>query len=191
MAKESMKARERKRAKIVAKYAEKRKALKEAGDYEVKLQVEDDEGVRSSSADSIMIKVIEKPQNSKPVAVISAPQIDSIHQSDSSIQFSAQGSFDPDDDKLLFTWSSSIDGKFYSETSNLFFKFSLSEGEHIITLTVSEVSDPYSFDLVSINITVTVPEESFGEMEPLLSSLGVIPAIIALILTTFLVRHRI
>ena len=33
MAKESMKARERKRAKIVAKYAEKRKALKEAGDY--------------------------------------------------------------------------------------------------------------------------------------------------------------
>lgn len=29
-----MKARERKRAKMVAKYAEKRKALKEAGDYE-------------------------------------------------------------------------------------------------------------------------------------------------------------
>ena len=34
MAKESMKARERKRAKMVAKYAEKRKALKEAGDYD-------------------------------------------------------------------------------------------------------------------------------------------------------------
>jgi len=34
MAKESMKAREVKRQKIVAKYAEKRKALKEAGDYE-------------------------------------------------------------------------------------------------------------------------------------------------------------
>ena len=34
MAKESMKAREVTRAKIVAKYAEKRKALKEAGDYE-------------------------------------------------------------------------------------------------------------------------------------------------------------
>tara|TARA_B100000795_G_scaffold10967_1_gene7683 strand:- start:501 stop:770 length:270 start_codon:yes stop_codon:yes gene_type:complete len=34
MAKESMKARERKRASIVAKYAEKRKALKEAGDYQ-------------------------------------------------------------------------------------------------------------------------------------------------------------
>ena len=33
MAKESMKARERKRANTVAKYAEKRKALKEAGDY--------------------------------------------------------------------------------------------------------------------------------------------------------------
>ncbi len=34
MAKESMKAREVKRRKIVAKYAERRKALKEAGDYE-------------------------------------------------------------------------------------------------------------------------------------------------------------
>ncbi len=34
MAKESMKAREVKRARLVAKYAEKRKALKEAGDYE-------------------------------------------------------------------------------------------------------------------------------------------------------------
>lgn len=34
MAKESMKARERKRAKMVAQYAEKRKALLEAGDYE-------------------------------------------------------------------------------------------------------------------------------------------------------------
>ena len=34
MAKESMKARERKRAATVAKYAEKRKALKAAGDFE-------------------------------------------------------------------------------------------------------------------------------------------------------------
>jgi small subunit ribosomal protein S14 len=34
MAKESMKARERKRAKMVAKYADKRAALKEAGDYQ-------------------------------------------------------------------------------------------------------------------------------------------------------------
>jgi small subunit ribosomal protein S14 len=34
MAKESMKAREVKRAKVVAKYAEKRAALKAAGDYE-------------------------------------------------------------------------------------------------------------------------------------------------------------
>ncbi len=34
MAKESMKARERKREKLVAKYAAKRQALKEAGDWE-------------------------------------------------------------------------------------------------------------------------------------------------------------
>ena len=34
MARESIKARERKREKLVARYAEKRKALKEAGDYD-------------------------------------------------------------------------------------------------------------------------------------------------------------
>ncbi len=34
MAKESMKAREVRRAKLVAKYAEKRKQLKDAGDYQ-------------------------------------------------------------------------------------------------------------------------------------------------------------
>jgi small subunit ribosomal protein S14 len=34
MAKESMKARERKRAKLVEKYEKKRAALKEAGDYQ-------------------------------------------------------------------------------------------------------------------------------------------------------------
>ncbi|GAB2950516.1 30S ribosomal protein S14 [Hymenobacter coalescens] len=34
MAKESIKARERKREALVARYAEKRKALKEAGDFE-------------------------------------------------------------------------------------------------------------------------------------------------------------
>jgi small subunit ribosomal protein S14 len=34
MAKESMKARERKRAKLVARYAEKRARLKEEGDYQ-------------------------------------------------------------------------------------------------------------------------------------------------------------
>lgn len=34
MAKESMKARERKRRRMVEKYADKRKALKEANDYE-------------------------------------------------------------------------------------------------------------------------------------------------------------
>jgi small subunit ribosomal protein S14 len=33
MAKESIKARERKKERLVAKYAEKRKALKEAGDF--------------------------------------------------------------------------------------------------------------------------------------------------------------
>ena len=160
----------------------------EAGEYEVKLQVEDDEGVRSSSADSIIIKVSEKSQNSKPVAVISSPQVDSVYQSNSNIPFSAQGSFDSDDDELLFTWSSSIDGQFY-ETSLLFFQFPLSEGVHIITLIVS---DTYlSSDSVSTQITVTVSDKSFDDQNPLLSSLGILPTTIVLVLVTFLTRRRI
>jgi len=39
MAKESVKARQRKRVKIVAQFAEKRKALKEAGDYKALAQL--------------------------------------------------------------------------------------------------------------------------------------------------------
>jgi PKD repeat protein len=160
----------------------------EAGEYEVKLQVEDDEGVRSSSADSLIIKVSEKPQNSKPVAVISSPQVDSVYQSNSNIPFSAQGSFDSDDDELLFTWSSSIDGQFY-ETSLLFFQFPLSEGVHIITLIVS---DTYlSSDSVSTQITVTVSDKSFDDQNPLLPSLGILPTTIILVLVTFLIRRRI
>jgi PKD repeat protein len=160
----------------------------EAGEYEVKLQVEDDEGIQSSSADSIMIKVIEKAQNSKPIAVISSPLMDSIYQSNSNIQFSAQGSFDSDGDELFFTWSSSIDGQFY-ETSLLFFQFPLSEGVHIITLTVS---DPYLLsDSVSTQITVTVSDDSFDEQDPILSSLGILPTTVILVLVTFFIRRRI
>ena len=159
-----------------------------AGEYEVNLLVEDDEGVRSSSSDSIIITVVDKPQNSKPIAVITSPQVDSIHQSTSNIQFSAQGSFDPDGDELQFTWSSSIDGLFY-ETSNIFFQFPLSEGVHIITLTVF---DSYLLsDSISTQITVTVSTDSFDEQDPLLSSLGIIPTTIILVFATFIVRRRI
>ena len=160
----------------------------EAGEYEVNLLVEDDEGVRSSSSDSIIITVVDKPQNGKPIAVIASPQVDSVHQSTSSIQFSAQGSFDPDGDELQFTWSSSIDGLFY-ETSNLFFQFPLSEGVHIITLTVF---DSYLLsDSISTQITVTVSTDSFDEQDPILSSLGIIPTTIILVFATFIVRRRI
>ena len=157
----------------------------EAGDYEVQLQVEDDEGVRSSSADSINIKVLDKAQNSKPVAVINSPQINSIFESKSNIQFSAQGSFDSDGDELFFTWSSSIDGQFY-ETSLLFFQLPLSEGVHVITLTVSDTS---LSDSVSTKITVTVSDESFEEQDPLLPSLSILTTIIVLAIVT-LSRRR-
>jgi hypothetical protein len=114
--------------------------------------------------------------------------MDSIYQSNSNIQFSAQGSFDSDGDELFFTWSSSIDGQFY-ETSLLFFQFPLSEGVHIITLTVS---DPYLLsDSVSTQITVTVSDDFFDEQDPILSSLGILPTTVILVLVTFFIRRRI
>ena len=77
-----------------------------AGEYEVTLNVEDDEGVRSSSGDSVIIVVEDKPYNNNPVAVISQPKrFGDDYYLDTPILFSAQGSSDSDGDSLTFEWT--------------------------------------------------------------------------------------
>jgi len=47
--------------------------FEEAGEYEVILNVEDDEGVRSSSGDMVTITVNEKVDNGNPVLDLTSP----------------------------------------------------------------------------------------------------------------------
>jgi PKD repeat protein len=73
--------------------------------------------------------------NLAPLAVIKTPVLDVRYIPDDYIPFSAIGSEDPEDDDLDFSWSSDIDGLF--ATTQVADK-RLSEGIHIVTLTVTD-----------------------------------------------------
>jgi len=128
----------------------------EPGEYTASLQVEDDEGVKSSSSDTITVMVVEKPVNNVPIAVINLPQTGSTYESNQIIQFSSQGSMDLDGDDLLFTWSSSLDGELYT-TPSFFAESFLTDGIHLITLIVSDSNG--GFDSVSVQITIRLTRE--------------------------------
>ncbi len=155
----------------------------EPGDYTVSLQVEDDEGVRSSSPDNINIKVIDLPENNNPVAVISSPQTGSTFDSGQLIQFSSQGSMDLDGDDLFFTWSSSIDGEIF-KSSSFFMEVVLTDGVHLITLDVQDSSGGH--DDVSVEITVVLITGS-SDNSPM-PSLGFIFVMSVITFTSFLRR---
>ena len=141
----------------------------EAGEYEITLNVEDDEGVQSSSGDSLTILVEDMPDNSAPVAVLSLPKSGNDYYSDESVTFSSQGSFDPDDDSITFEWTSSIDGEVLS-TELFIAEVFLSEGMHTITLKVTDTIGAY--DTAEVKITVVLPTTSFSEDDALLSNLS-------------------
>ena len=126
-----------------------------------------------------------KPENNNPVAVINSPQTGRTFDSDQFIQFSSQGSIDLDDDELLFTWSSSLDGEIYT-TPSFFAEAFLSDGVHLITLTVSDSKG--GMDSVSIQITVTLSTEV--EDSPILHSPHFVFVVSALVILS-LIRRRI
>ena len=161
--------------------------FEEPGDYVVTLNVEDDEGVRSSSGDTVSISISEFKSNSNPVAVISSPQSGFEYSTDKPVQLSSQGSSDPDGDELIFTWSSNLDGELYT-TPNFFTEVFLSDGVHLITLTVT---DSYgSSDMVSIQITVLISSDSFEEQDPLLYSYGSIATLLTISMVSVFFRRR-
>ena len=155
----------------------------EPGEYTVSLQVEDDEGVKSSSTDTVIMKVIEKPVNNNPMAVINSPQTGSTYESNQIIQFSSQGSMDLDDDELLFTWSSSLDGEIFT-TPSFFAESFLTDGIHLITLTVSDSNG--GFDSVSVQITILLTTESTES--PILPAFNFVYVILALTFISFIRR---
>ena len=160
--------------------------FEEAGEYEVILNVEDDEGVRSSSGDMVTITVNEKVDNGNPVAVMLSPQTGTEYSSDKPVQLSSQGSTDPDNDELMFTWSSSLDGELYT-TPNFFTEVFLSDGLHIITLTA--VDPQGASDSISRQVTVILESDSFDEENPLLTSLNPFVALLILVLVSVLFRR--
>ena len=78
------------------------------------------------------------------------------------IQFSSQGSNDPDGDSLEFIWYSSLDGEIL-RTSNTIGESILSQGTHVITLRVEDSKGEY--DEQSVQVVVTLSEESFASEE--------------------------
>ena len=161
--------------------------FEEAGEYEVILNVEDDEGVRSSSGDMVMITVNEKVDNGNPVAVMLSPQTGTEYSSDKPVQLSSQGSTDPDNDELMFTWSSSLDGELYT-TPNFFTEVFLSDGLHIITLTA--VDPQGASDSISRQVTVVLESDSFDEESPLLTSLNPFVTLLVMVLVSVVFKRR-
>jgi len=101
------------------------------GDHSVILNVTDPEGLWSTAVVNFSVL----PANHPPAAYISSPAGYSSHYVDENIFLSAKGTFDLDDDELSYRWKSSIDG----QVSLLFEdNVTLSEGEHTLTLFVSD-----------------------------------------------------
>ncbi|MEC8706998.1 MAG: PKD domain-containing protein, partial [Candidatus Thermoplasmatota archaeon] len=140
-----------------------------SGQFEVILNVEDDEGARSSAGDSIMVEVKEEPVNNPPVAQIFSPNSGDEFRNDELIQFSAQGSSDSDGDSINFIWYSSLDGEIL-RTSAIMGEAILSQGTHIITLRVTDSQGEYTEQ--SIQISVSLSAESFDSDNSTLSSLS-------------------
>ena len=153
-----------------------------AGEYEITLNVQDDEGVQSSSVDSLTVIVEDKPENSAPVAVISLPKSGNDYYSDEAVTLSSQGSFDLDDDSISFEWTSSIDGELIS-TQLFISEVFLSEGMHTITLKVTDTLGAY--DTTEVKITVLLPTTSFSEDDALLSNFGFLLNLLVLSVVAF------
>jgi len=73
--------------------------------------------------------------NLAPQAVIDKPYNDQRFTPDDYVPFSAEGSEDPEDDDVTYLWLSDIDGQLSSAQA---FDKPLSEGQHLITLTVTD-----------------------------------------------------
>jgi len=159
--------------------------FEEAGDFDVVLNVEDDEGARSSSGDLVTISVKEKPVNNPPISKIFSPKSGDEFRDDESIQFSSQGSNDPDGDSLVFIWYSSLDGEIL-RTSNIIGESALSQGTHIITLRVEDSNGEY--DEQSVQIVVSLSAESFDSEESPLNSLNFLGCIVLITIISLLRR---
>jgi len=100
----------------------------ETGNYTAVFRARDNDANENTD---IRLVTVHQP----PIAVISRPQDNESYTTEDDIIFDGKGSRDPDGDKIEYHWSSDIDGNL-STTS--YFSARLSDGEHTITLTVTD-----------------------------------------------------
>ena len=103
------------------------------GSYVATLEVEDDEGARSSAPASVTVSVLEQAPNGAPQALIALPLPGTQLTEGTLVTLSAAGSSDPDGDQLLFIWSSDRDG-LLATTTETSVEVQLSAGTHMLTL---------------------------------------------------------
>jgi chitodextrinase len=93
--------------------------------------------------------------NLAPLAVISTPASGTRYTPDDYISFSAIDSEDPEGDDLTYAWTSDIDGPL---SPLMLTDKRLSEGEHIITLTVTDEHGDANITTIALTVKPYIPE---------------------------------
>jgi PKD repeat protein len=107
----------------------------------------------ASGSDSIQLRITEQVENLPPTATILEPANNSSFEYGDPVTFEGTGT-DPEDGDLqgpALTWTSDLGGSIGSGTS--FTISSLSEGFHLITLTVFDSQAAFNQDSITIEIT--------------------------------------
>ncbi|MEC9354468.1 MAG: PKD domain-containing protein, partial [Candidatus Thermoplasmatota archaeon] len=121
------------------------------GSYVTTLEVEDDEGARSSAPASVTVTVLEQALNSAPQALIALPLSGTQLTEGAPITLSAAGSSDPDGDQLLFVWSSDRDG-LLTTTTETSVEVQLTPGAHTLTLAARDPAGAIGEATVQITV---------------------------------------
>lgn len=100
--------------------------------------------------------------NRGPTGVISSPGNGARFTPDDYVAFRSAGSEDLDGDEMTFTWSSDLDGEL-GEGATLDLR--LSEGEHVITLSVTDDLGGSSFASVSVLVRPYLPDPVVQDVE--------------------------
>ncbi len=116
-----------------------------AGDHNITLTVTDSDGVSASA--SAMLTIEETP-NINPTANIG--NLNSSYFTTSTISFDGSGSYDSDGNITSISWKSDIDGVLGTGSTT---ETTLSEGNHTITLTVTDDDGGVGTSTVGVEVT--------------------------------------
>jgi len=144
------------------------------GKYTITLTVIDNNGSSVSDTATVFVTLGE---NDPPVAIALIPSVGTIAES---IQFSSQGTIDPDGDKLSIFWD-------FGDGTNSTEKNPQHTYQLVGTYNVSlKVSDAQYFDIVSYSITIKKADEETPGFELIL----IIIALLTILLTILLINKK-